>query len=188
VLEVVVERDHRRLVREDDPEQDDREDDPVAEEAHSPERVAGADREHGRHGGDGPGDDEAGLEPGPEPALRPGGTEAGQIRMRRPGEAGDEVRLLVQREEEDRQDRIDRGDRERGQDQVAAVPLEPPRGHACSLRSPTRRTIAASTKIASARMVATAAAYPTLLNRKAFWYMYSEGTTVSFPGPPDVVL
>ena len=40
----------------------------------------------------------------------------------------------------------------------------------------------------SARIVAIAAAYPTRLNRNAFWYMYIEGTIVVSPGPPAVVL
>src|SRR5207248_9569814 len=97
-------------------------------------------------------------EAGREAALVPGRLEARQVRVRRPGEAGDEIRLLVQREEEDRQDRVDRRDREHGQDRVAAEQLGAPRGHARSVRSPIRSTIAASTKIVSVRIVATDAA------------------------------
>ncbi len=78
--------------------------------------------------------------------------------MRREREAGHEIRLLVQREEEDRQNGIDREQREERQHAVAAEPFEAAGGHARSLRSPTRSTIAASTKIVTARIVATAAA------------------------------
>ena len=129
VLEVVVERDHRRLVGEDDPEQDDREHDPVAEEAHRPERVAGADREHRRDDGDRRGDDEARLEAGREAALRPGRLEAREVEARREREAGHEVGLLVQREEEDREHGVDREHREQRQHAVGAHPLEAARRH-----------------------------------------------------------
>ena len=48
--------------------------------------------------------------------------------------------------------------------------------------------IPARTKIVIASTTAMAAAYPTRLYRKALWYMYIDGTSVSPPGPPAVVL
>src|SRR5664279_91795 len=63
VEEVVVERDDRRLVREDQPDHDEVEEDARAAEAHRAERVARQQREHRRDDGHGRRDQEAAPHP-----------------------------------------------------------------------------------------------------------------------------
>ncbi len=77
-------------------------------------------------------------------------------------EAGDEVVLGVQRQEEDREHRIDRTDRKERQHGVGECLLGAARSHR-SFPPASRSTTPASTKINAARMTAIAQAYPTLL-------------------------
>src|SRR4029079_5802498 len=117
-----------------------------------------------RDAGDRRGHDEAVLQPGTEVALSPGGSEACQLRVGRPGEAGDQVLLGVERQKEDREHRVDPADREERQHRVGDDPLDTGGAQRSSPRALTSSTIPARVKMAAVRMTAIAAAYPTRLN------------------------
>ncbi len=146
-LEVVVERDDRRLEREHDAQQHQVEHQPVAAEAHRPEGVAGADRERRRDRGDRGRDDQARPEPGGEVGLVPGGAEAVQLGIGREREAGDEVVPRVQRQRQDRERGVEGADRERQQHAVGDDPIDAAGGHRRS-PPPSRMTSSATARIA----------------------------------------
>src|SRR6185437_3972236 len=132
-----------------------------AAEAHRPERVAGRRGEDRRHHGHRRRDDEAVDQAVVEAAERPRAAERVEAQVVRDREAGDEVALLVEGEQDDREDRVDRDYREEHEDPVAEDLLAARDGHRAGSRSTTFVITNATAKMISVSTTATAAARPT---------------------------